>query len=48
MWELSVKRIDAGKCEFTCHVRTRETDELWVFLARQGIHSTFSSPNVKP
>src|SRR5580698_9068206 len=23
MWELSVKRIDAGKCEFTCHVRTR-------------------------
>ncbi len=37
MWELSVKRIDAGKCEFTCHVRTRETDELWVFLARQGI-----------
>ena len=37
MWELSVKRIDAGKCEFTCHVRTRAADELWDFLARQGI-----------
>lgn len=37
MWELSVKRIDAGKCEFTCHVRTRAPDELWDFLARQGI-----------
>jgi hypothetical protein len=37
MWELSVRRIDAGKCEFTCQVRTRATDELWDFLARQGI-----------
>jgi hypothetical protein len=37
MWELSVKQIDAGKCEFTCHVRTRAPNELWEFLARQGI-----------
>ena len=37
MWELSARRIDAGKCGFTCHVRTRATDELWDFLARQGI-----------
>ena len=37
MWELSVKRIDSGTCQFTCHVRTRATDELWDFIARQGI-----------
>jgi hypothetical protein len=36
-WELGVKRIDAVKCEFTYHVRTRATDELRDFLARQGI-----------
>ena len=36
MWELSVKRIDAVRCA-TCHVRTRATDELWDFLAREGI-----------
>ena len=37
MWELRVKPIGAGKCEFMCHVRTRATDELWDLLARQGI-----------
>jgi hypothetical protein len=37
MWELSVRALSPGKCEFTCHVRTRATDELWNFLARQGI-----------
>jgi hypothetical protein len=37
MWELSVKPIGAGKCEFTCRVCTRAPDELWIFLARQGI-----------
>ena len=37
MWELSVKATGAGKCEFTCRVRTRATDELWDLLARQGI-----------
>ena len=37
MWELSVKLFDGGKCEFTCHVRTRASEELWDFLARQGI-----------
>lgn len=37
MWELSVKPVDVGRCEFTCHVRTRATDELWDLLARQGI-----------
>ena len=37
MWELSVKRTDDRKCEFTCRVRTRATAELWDLLARQGI-----------
>jgi hypothetical protein len=37
MWELSVKSIGGGKCEFTNHVRSRAPDELWDFLARQGI-----------
>ncbi len=37
MWELSVKSIGAGKCEFTNHVRSRATPEFWDFLARQGI-----------
>lgn len=37
MWELTVKAIGAGRCEFTNHVRTRATDEFWEFLARQGI-----------
>ena len=37
MWELSVKSIGAGRCEFTNHVRSRATPEFWDFLARQGI-----------
>jgi hypothetical protein len=37
MWELSVKPIGPGKCEFTNKVRSRTTDEFWDFLARQGI-----------
>jgi hypothetical protein len=37
MWELSVKPVSAGKCEFTNHVRSRATQEFWDFLARQGI-----------
>jgi hypothetical protein len=37
MWELSVKPIGPGKCEFTNHVRSRATEEFWDFLARQGI-----------
>jgi hypothetical protein len=37
MWELSVKSLGAGKCEFTNRVRSRATDEFWDFLARQGI-----------
>jgi hypothetical protein len=36
-WELSVKPIGAGQCEFTNRVLTRATDEFWDFLARQGI-----------
>lgn len=37
MWELIVKPIDPGKCEFTNHVRSRATDHFLDFLARQGI-----------
>jgi hypothetical protein len=37
LWELSVKPIGPGKCEFTNHVRSRTTEEFWDFLARQGI-----------
>lgn len=37
MWELSVKSIGPGKCEFTNRVRSRATEEFWDFLARQGI-----------
>jgi hypothetical protein len=37
MWELSVKQIRPGKCEFTNKVRTRTTEEFWDFLARQGM-----------
>jgi hypothetical protein len=37
MWELSVKELSPGKCEFTNRVRSRATPEFWDFLARQGI-----------
>jgi hypothetical protein len=46
IWELSVKRIDAGKCEFTCNVHPRDPDELADVLARQGTPSTCSPLNV--
>jgi hypothetical protein len=36
-WELSVKEIEKGKCEFTNRVRSYATDEMLNFLARQGI-----------
>jgi hypothetical protein len=37
MWELSVKSIGPGKCEFTNKVRSRATEEFLDFLARQGV-----------
>jgi len=37
MWELSVKELSPGRCEFTNRVRSRATPEFWDFLARQGI-----------
>lgn len=37
MWELSVKPIGGGKCEFTNHVRSRATDEFLDLLGHQGI-----------
>ena len=37
MWELSVKPLDAGRCELTNRVRTWATSEFWDFLAQQGI-----------
>jgi hypothetical protein len=36
-WELNVKEISKGKCEFTNRVRSYATDEMLTFLARQGI-----------
>jgi hypothetical protein len=36
-WELSVKDIGGGKCEFTNRVRSYATEEMMTFLARQGI-----------
>jgi hypothetical protein len=36
-WELSVREIEKGKCEFTNRVRSYATDEMLTFLARQGI-----------
>ena len=37
MWELSVKELSPGKCEFTNHIRSRATPEFLDYLARQGI-----------
>ena len=36
-WELSVKDIGGGRCEFTNQVRSYATDDFLTFLARQGI-----------
>jgi hypothetical protein len=36
-WELSVKDIGGGKCEFTNRVRSYATEDMLTFLARQGI-----------
>jgi hypothetical protein len=36
-WELSVRGIEGGRCEFTNRARSRATDDFWAFLARQGI-----------
>jgi hypothetical protein len=36
-WELSVRSIGEGKCEFTNRVRSRATKEFLTFLARQGV-----------
>ncbi|MBW8786605.1 hypothetical protein HFO94_28990 [Rhizobium leguminosarum] len=36
-WELSAKRLDDAKCEFTNRVRSYATDEMLAFLDRQGI-----------
>lgn len=37
IWELSVKRIDDQRCEFTNYVRSTFTPELLEFIAQQGI-----------
>ncbi|XAZ25599.1 hypothetical protein LVY75_20965 [Sinorhizobium sp. B11] len=36
-WELRVKAIDGGRCEFTNRVQSFATDEMMAFLDRQGI-----------
>ena len=36
-WELSVKEIEPGKCEFTNRVRSHATDEFMAFIGKQGI-----------
>lgn len=37
IWDLSVRRIDDEKCEFTNTVRSTTTPELMEFLGQQGI-----------
>lgn len=37
VWELSVKALDAARCEFTNHVMSFATDEMLALLDRQGI-----------
>jgi hypothetical protein len=36
-WELSVKKLDDGRCEFTNRVQSYATPEMLAFLDRQGI-----------
>jgi hypothetical protein len=36
-WELSVRRLDDRRCEFTNHVRSTATEALLELLDRQGI-----------
>src|SRR4051794_17773543 len=36
-WELSVREVEKGKCEFTNRVRSYATPEMLSFLDRQGI-----------
>lgn len=36
-WELSVREIEPGKCEFTNRVRSYATDEFMAFIGKQGI-----------
>ncbi len=37
VWELSVKRLDAERCELTNHVIGKTTPEYWEFLGREGV-----------
>jgi len=37
VWELSVKALGDGRCEFTNHVMSFATDEMLALLDRQGI-----------
>jgi len=36
-WELSVREIEPGRCEFTNRVQSRGTDEFMAFIGRQGV-----------
>ena len=37
IWELSVKPIDAGRCEYTNHVRAFATDEFLAYCEKNNI-----------
>jgi hypothetical protein len=37
VWELSVKRLDAERCELTNHVIGKTTPEYWEFLGKEGV-----------
>jgi len=37
IWELSVRELGTGRCEFTNHVSSYATEEFLTLLARQGI-----------
>lgn len=36
-WEMSIRKLDTGRCEFTNHVQSFATEEFLTLLARQGI-----------
>lgn len=38
IWELSAKAIDAGRCEYTNHVRAFATDEFLAFCEKNNIN----------
>ena len=47
-WELSVRELGDGRCEFTNHVHSYGTEEFMTFLDRQGIPSSSFARSANP